>query len=385
MSTGFGERRLAWAYLSRAARGPCAPLVALIEAVGVVEAARAVRECQLPESLRCLTERRGDPVDAQEDLALMERLGGRLITPDDAEWPTWQFLDLARAASEGTHPTGPPLALWARGPLRLVECLDRAVAVVGTRANTPYGEATTTDIAADLATRGWTIVSGAAYGIDGMAHRGCLAVGGNTIAVLACGVDIPYPSGHERLLDRVAQRGVVLSEYPPGTRARKHQFLERNRLIAALAGGVVVVEAGRRSGARNTLKWARLMARPTMAVPGPVHSAASLGCHHMIRHGEAVLVTDAADVLAEAGPLTLATRAEQTPEGAENLTGDQQTVHRALGFEDAREPHDIAEATGLPLERVRVALPALELAGLITVRGAGWCRIGSRSARGQSV
>ncbi|WP_083874518.1 DNA-processing protein DprA [Nocardia paucivorans] len=374
VETATDERRLAWAYLSRVVLGPCPPLSALIDSVGVVEAARAVRERALPEALRRPTARRRGVDLAEQDLERIAALGGRLITPDDPEWPAWRILGLSRLDPRQDAEGAVPLALWARGPGSLSELTERALAVVGARCSTGYGDRVTGEIAGDLAARGWTIVSGAAFGIDGMAHRAALAVGGTTLAVLACGVDRPYPAQHDRLIAEIAASGLVISEYPPGVTARKHHFLARNRLVAALADGVLVVEAGLRSGARNTVKWARRLGRPTLAVPGPVHSAASVGCHRMIRDGEALLVADAMDVLAETAPLHLPFSATPTSD-TDRSTGDAALVHAALPTLGGRQPHELCAPTGLPLATVRAALSELELAGLVAVGTAGWYRV----------
>ena len=198
----------------------------------------------------------------------------------------------------------PPIALWVRGPGVLDELCDQAAAIVGARAATGYGLHVAGELGAGLATAGFTVVSGAAIGVDGAAHRGALAAGGPNVAVLACGIDRSYPAAHEALLDRIAATGVVLSEYPPGSVPARHRFLVRNRLIAGLAAGTVVVEAGLRSGAQRTAADARSLGRPVMAVPGPVTSGRSAGCHRMIREG-AVLVTRVEEVLEEVGRLGL--------------------------------------------------------------------------------
>ncbi|WP_223885484.1 DNA-processing protein DprA [Nocardia colli] len=364
---------MAWVYLSRVVAGPCAALSALIESVGVIEAARAVRECELPQSLRGPTEQRRGTDSAARDLELIERIGGRVVTPDDPEWPAWRLLGLTQLDAGRDRDGAVPLVLWVRGPRSLLESSDRALAVVGARCSTGYGNQVTGEIASDLAAQGWTIVSGAAFGIDGMAHRAALAVGGSTIAVLACGVDRPYPAEHDRLLAEIAETGLVVSEYPPGTTAHKHQFLARNRLVAALADGVLVVEAGLRSGARNTVKWARRLGRPALAVPGPVTSAASVGCHRMIREGEALLVTRAAEVIDEAGPLRL-----PLPDSAggpeDSLSGDEALVFAALPKIGSRTPRELAQQSGLTLHAVRAALPALELAEFVGTNEGGWYR-----------
>ncbi|MFE6858886.1 DNA-processing protein DprA [Nocardia sp. NPDC057668] len=337
-----------------------------------------------------------------------------MITPDDVEWPAWRLLGLGQLDPAQDEAGAVPLVLWARGPRSLVECTERAVAVVGARCSTGYGNHVTAEIAGDLAGRGWTVVSGAAFGIDGMAHRAALAVGGSTVAVLACGVDRPYPVQHDRLLAEIADTGLVVSEYPPGTTARKHHFLARNRIIAALADGVVVVEAGARSGARNTVKWSRRLGRPALAVPGPITSAASVGCHRMIRAGEAFLVTGADDILDEAGPLRLtlagintqpltphpaedplrptappgdqAPSATAPPPGGETasatttLTTDETLLLAALPTIGSRLPRALATATGLPLPVVRATLAALELSGRAACGDQGWRRVDSALA-----
>ncbi|AHH20375.1 putative DNA protecting protein DprA [Nocardia nova SH22a] len=384
LATGDADdRRLAWAYLSRVVEGPCPALSALIARVGVVEAARAVRECDLPDSLRGPTERRRGIDRAERDLDLMARIGGRLITPDDPEWPQWRLLGLTQLDPVRDADAAVPLALWVRGPLSLQHYTEQSLAVVGARCSTGYGEQATAELAGGLAALGWTIVSGAAFGIDGTAHRAALAAGGSTVAVLACGIDRPYPAQHERLLAEIAETGLVVSEYPPGATAYKHRFLARNRLIAALSEGVLVVEAGSRSGARNTAKWARRLGRPALAVPGPITAAASVGCHRMIRDREAILVTGIEDVHDEVGPLRLS-----VPEGRESepeLSGDEARVFAELPVAGSRLPRQIADATGLAVAVVRAALAGLEVAGLIGADSSGWFRTARKRGDGMGV
>ncbi|MGW1740827.1 DNA-processing protein DprA [Nocardia sp. NPDC001965] len=366
---------MAWAYLSRVVLGPCPALTALIESVGVREAARAVREHALPPVLLGATARRRELDSAARDLVAVRDGGGRLVTPDDAEWPAWRMLGLTRLAP-GRDPDGAvPLVFWVRGDRNLSELTERALAVVGARCSTGYGDRVASEIAGELASRGWTIVSGAAFGIDGTAHRAALAAGGPTVAVLACGPDRPYPAQHDRLIARIAEAGLVVSEYPPGVAARKHHFLARNRLIAALSDGVLVVEAGMRSGARNTVKWARRIGRPALAVPGSVDSAASAGCHRMIREGEAVLVTGPEDVLTETAPLHLPLSAVRSSSAA-GPAGTDARVLAALPSVGGRWPPDIAASTGMTAGEVRAALVALDLAGAAGRGAAGWYRLG---------
>lgn len=247
--------------------------------------------------------RRPDP---ERWLAVTADRGLRFVVPEDPEWPA-ALGDLGPAARDratdddrrnGRH-LGVPFGLWLRGrPLDAA----RSVAIVGARAATDYGLSVAADLAMGVAEREVAVVSGAAYGIDAAAHRGALAGAGPTVAVLGCGVDVAYPAGHARLLQRVAEAGTLVSELPPGTHPRRESFLFRNRLIAALAGGTVLVEAGLRSGARNTLGHARRLGRALMAVPGPITSALSAGCHAALREDPGTrLVTTAAEVVEEVG------------------------------------------------------------------------------------
>jgi DNA processing protein len=175
--------------------------------------------------------------------------------------------------------------------------------VVGSRAATAYGSYVASEFAASVAARGWAVVSGGAFGVDASAHRGALGADGVTVAVLACGVDVPYPVGHTELLTAVAAQGVIVSEWPPGRTVSRLRFLVRNRVIAALATGTLVVEAGERSGAVNTARHARDLGRRLMAVPGPVTSDQSAGCHRIIRDWQGTLVTTAAEVIEHLSPV----------------------------------------------------------------------------------
>ncbi|KUN35082.1 DNA polymerase III subunit beta [Streptomyces longwoodensis] len=235
---------------------------------------------------------RAGTADAARDLALAATTGLRFVCPGDTEWPgTLDDLGDAR-----------PLGLWVRGSPSLRMWALRSVAVVGARACTEYGAHMATTLAAGLAERGWVVVSGGAYGVDGAAHRGALGAGGATVAVLACGVDRPYPRGHAGLIHRIAEQGLVVGELPPGEHPTPSRFVLRNRVIAALTRGTVVVEAAYRSGSLVTARAARRLGRHTMGVPGPATSALSAGVHELLR-GEAVLVTDAAEVVELVGDM----------------------------------------------------------------------------------
>nr|WP_132120606.1 DNA-processing protein DprA [Actinocrispum wychmicini] len=374
--SGCEEERLAWAYLVRVAEPPAPAVVDLVGHVGAVEAARMIRSGDVPDAVLEATSSRRLVDKAAEDLAAARRVGGRLVVPGDAEWPAWALLPLANAAGRGLRWACPPLGLWVRGKALLSELLERAVSVVGARAATGYGEHVATDLAYELARNGMTVVSGAAYGIDGCAHRGALNAEGRTLAVLACGIDQSYPAGHTQLLDRITGRGLVVSEYPPGTQPARHRFLVRNRLIAALSAGTVVVEAGVRSGARNTASSAAALGSVLMAVPGPVTSAMSAGCHELLRDGLATTVCTAAHVIEAVGQFgdDLAPKPTTESRPTDSLEGDALRVHEALEPRIEQSAERIAELSGVALTRVRAVLPALELLGLADRPETGWRR-----------
>jgi DNA processing protein len=219
--------------------------------------------------------------------------GIRLVVPGDPEWPG-QLADLE---------DDQPYALWLRGNADLRFSCLRSVAIVGSRAATAYGSYVAAEFAASVAARGVAVVSGGAFGVDAAAHRGALAADGVTVAVLACGVDMSYPTAHAELFDAIAAQGVIASEWPPGRPVSRLRFLVRNRVIAALATGTLVVEAAQRSGALNTARHARDLRRRLMAVPGPVTSDLSAGCHQVIREWQGTLVTSAAEVIEHLCPV----------------------------------------------------------------------------------
>ncbi|OBI84904.1 DNA-processing protein DprA [Mycobacterium sp. 1245805.9] len=368
----------AWAYLSRVAEPPCAPLAELVRRVGPVEAAERVRRGSVDAELARHTEARREIDRAAADLELIAGRGGRLITSDCDEWPLLAFAAFGNA--EVRARTGPPMVLWAMGPARLDEVAQRAAAVVGTRASTVYGEQVADDLAAGLAERDVAVVSGGAYGIDAAAHRSALNCDGITVAVLAGGLDIPYPAGNSGLLHRIATRGLVFSEYPPGVRPARHRFLTRNRLVAAVAGAAVVVEAGLRSGAANTAAWARALGRPVAAVPGPVTSSASAGCHALLRSG-AQLVTRADDVVELVGHIGELAPEEPHPCTAlDGLSDAERRVYEALPGRGAATVDEIAVASALAPEQVLGPLAMLEMAGLTRRDDGRWriVRVGGR-------
>ncbi|MDI3406072.1 DNA-processing protein DprA [Streptomyces cavernicola] len=222
----------------------------------------------------------------ETDLHTAHTTGARFLIPTDPEWPS-QLRDLGDAQ---------PVGLWVRGNADLRIWALRSVALVGARACTEYGAHMAAKLAAGLAEHGWVVVSGGAYGIDGAAHRATLAAGGATAAILANGVDTAYPRGHTGLLQRIAEQGLLIAELPPGAHPTAYRFIQRNRIIAALTRGTLVIEAAHRSGALVTARNAARLGRHTMGVPGPATSSQSAGVHQLLR-GEATLVTDAAEVI----------------------------------------------------------------------------------------
>jgi DNA processing protein len=297
------------------------------------------------------------------------RFGAGLLVPSDPDWP-------CGVDELGEHA---PLALWARGDRALLGRLERSIAIVGARAATGYGEHVTVEASSGLVDRGFTIVSGAAYGIDGIAHRAALASAGATVAFLAGGVDRFYPAGHEALLTRIVERGVVVSEVPPGTAPTRWRFLQRNRLIAAASRATVVVEAGWRSGSLNTASHAATLGRPVGAVPGPVTSAASAGCHKLLRETPAICVTNP-DEMAELvsiddEPLAIDTGSSgraMSISPAIDPTGTRVRLLDALSDRSGRSVARIGQLSGLAVDRVRAELGLLELEGIVRELPGGW-------------
>ncbi|GAB2538956.1 DNA-processing protein DprA [Brachybacterium huguangmaarense] len=302
-------------------------------------------------------------LDLDAELARARDHGLRVLIPGDAHWPR-ALDDLGDAA---------PHCLWVRGPGSpgAMTGPERAVAVVGSRASTPYGEDVARGLGAALSDRGICVVSGGAYGIDAASHRGALGAGtGGTIAVLAGGLDALYPRGNTELLEAIGRQGALVSEAPIGTAPTRWRFLSRNRLIAALAGTAVVVEASWRSGALSTARWADELSRPVGAVPGPVTSAASAGCHRLVRERGAVLVTEVADVV------ELLRHGEPAGESgfaqADELDLLTPRDRRVLDGIPPRSAIGLAELgilCAVDPDAVTAAVARLELLGLVRLRG----------------
>jgi DNA processing protein len=309
-------------------------------------------------------------VDAMIGGAARARI--RFVIPGDDEWPV-QLRDL-HYCDPVNRRGGVPPGLWLRGPGHLAELAACSAAVVGSRASTSYGSGVAADLGADLAAAGTTVVSGGAFGIDAAAHRGALAVNGPTVCVLANGVDVAYPAGNSALLGWIAKDHLLVSELPPGATPTRIRFLARNRVIAALSQGTVVVEAALRSGARNTATWALGCHRQLMAVPGPVHSTMSAAPHLMIRDGLASLVTNAAEVLDLLSPIGVRTLPLQQGESrpTDAMDAGRLAVFEATPARRRLSAGDIALSAGVNLPSCLADLTHLEQAGLVEGDAEGW-------------
>jgi DNA processing protein len=298
------------------------------------------------------------------------RLGARVVIPEDDEWPDRLDQLAGICAAGGSDPVerdgAPPLCLWVRGAGCLDDVLERSVAVVGARAATGYGAHVARQIGYGLAERDWTVVSGGAFGVDAYAHRGALAAGGTTVAVLACGVDRPYPLAHANLFDRIAEDGLLVSEWPLGADPFRHRFLIRNRVIAAATCGTVMVEAAARSGARQTLRRAGQLGRCRMVVPGAVTSAMSVGCHEELRDPEVRLVTGVPHILEDVGrfgaDLAPVPRGPDHPR--DGLEPTERRLLEALLIRKPLPPEAVAARAGVAVRDALRILPGLAFRGL---------------------
>lgn len=345
---GDALARAIWSVVTEPGDGAAGEVIAALGPVEALRVAATPADDAIAEArARWLPRLRPDAVESAIDGA--RRAGARLMIPGDAEWPS-PLDDL------GIHA---PVALWARSS-SAGTAKAPTVAIVGARAATAYGEGVAADLAAELAADGIVVVSGAAYGIDGAAHRAALSVGGRTIAFLAGGVDRAYPRGHDGLLARIAGSGAVWSETPCGTAPTKWRFLTRNRLIAALADVVVVVEAGWRSGSLNTAAHAASLGRALGAVPGPVTSAASVGCHRILREYSGVCITSAADVrelLGMGGADAAGVDRSRTDDATRVLDALSPRVPRTAG--------EVARRSGMSEREAEVLLGFAELEGVV--------------------
>lgn len=403
------EVRVALAGLLRVCEPPSAALARFVATQGPAAAWQAVLARRAPRAVLSATAARVDGVDpavlaarARGDLVAAQRVGARLIGPDDAEWPVGAVSSFVGAVQRGVRGSGPPVGLYVRGR-PLVGLPDRAVTVVGSRASSPYGTRVAGEVAYELARAGWVVVSGAAFGIDTAAHRSALQVmrpavarvgsGSSpgsvatgravTVAVLACGIDRAYPEANRELLDLIPRFGSVVSEYSPGTVPARHRFLVRNRLIAAFGAGTVVVEAGRRSGTLSTAAAAEQLGRVVMAVPGPVTSAMSVGCHLLLADRFAQLVTGADDVLAALGSAAGAVAGsgdgavpgEDPRHPTDGLAPETARIYDAFPARGSVSVPDLVVESGLPVAAVLGALAVLQVHDLVDQAGPLWRRI----------
>jgi DNA processing protein len=370
VSTAADAERLARALLCRVTEPGDPELSRLIATDG----AAAVVESLLAGTLRHRSavhwQARVPTARPDRDLETAEAAGARFVVPGDAEWPP-SLDDLAQLTGEHA---AVPLGLWVRGDVDLRVTCARSVAVVGARASTAYGEYVAAELALGVVDRGWAVVSGGAYGIDGAAHRGAISGDGVTVAVLACGVDVAYPRGHTALIERIARSGLVVSEWPPGCAPMRHRFLVRNRVIAALTAGTIVVEAAIRSGSLSTANRAGELSRHVMSVPGPVTSAMSAGTNGLLKQPEVACVTNASDVLELVGTMgdDLAPLPEMPHDPRDDLDAVSRRVLDAVPVRRAAGPASIARTAGVDPRQVARALGGLAARGFITRVDAGW-------------
>lgn len=317
---------------------------------------------------RASWQERWSRLDPEAVLADLRRRGIEAAMPGDAAFP-------AEVAAAGEVPLlylrGDPG--WGRHP---------GVAVVGTRRMSAYGAAMAQRLAADLAAAGLAIVSGLARGVDAVAHRAALAAGGPSVAVLGSGLDRVYPPEHRGLAEQVARQGLLVSAYPPDREPQPHHFPDRNRILAAMALVVVVVEAPARSGALWTARAARELGRPVLAVPGRADSWTSAGCHELLRAGQATLARHADDVLEELGHVVVAPRGRPETGPAVNLTEEERRIYALLDA-GPRLPEELAGRAGLAIQQVWAALTGLELKSLVLRVGSAYARC-PRAPRGRT-
>ena len=361
MSSGLARRAaLSWAR-SRALTPQ--RLWPVLRARGGIEALLATSEDELSSELRSKDLARAvlrGPEDAEAArwAAATERGGVRLLTPFDDEYPRL-LLEIA----------DPPFVLYALGKLERLGL--PAVAIVGSREASRYGRDVATRLARELSAVGVAVVSGFARGVDAAAHAAALEGPGGTIAVLGCGLDVDYPREHARLKAAVAADHLLVSEYPPGSEPRPQNFPIRNRIIAGISSGVVVVEASRRSGSLITARLAADFGRDVFAVPGSVFSPTSVGAHELLRDG-AILCRGADDVLAELFPsIGVPLAAAAVPAAAVEISPEARRILEALTRDDGLSAEELARALDLPAASILAALFELEGAGIAVAAGGG--------------
>lgn len=380
MSTDADDR-IARATMLRIAEPANTALIDHVERVGVQQALADIRAGVGIEGVEIDGLRhRLQTASGEADLEAAARCNARLVCPGDDDWPA--PLDDLRWVGRASF------GLWVCGPLSLPDATATSVAIVGTRTATDYGAGVAADMGYDLAERGWSVVSGMAYGIDTAAHRGVLSAGGTTIGVLACGIDVPYPGGNRPLYERLTAEGLVITEHPPGSSPQRYRFLVRNRIIAALALGTVVVEMALRSGARSTAAHAAAINRHVMCVPGPITSAMSGGCHRLLRERpETVLVTSAAEVVEQCGHMGELAERESGPARTRDLLGPMVArVFEGVPVQRHADVAGIANSAGVSVPVAAAALAALASAGLVECVDERWAMTteGRRDRRSRS-
>jgi len=288
----FTEDEIARLHLLSSIEGNSTFWTHQVQIHGAVEVVDRLRSRSY-EGSKHAAERISDRLESTTTEEMLDQLGDAfLLTPESPDWPI-RLNDLA----------APPFGLVGLGIREILTSIGDSIGIVGTRNPTNYGSKIATEFAAALADRDWTIVSGGAFGIDTAAHRGALVVEGNTVAILGGGVRTIFPSGNDRLFSEIATHGLLLSEVLPSVPAVPHRFLIRNRLIAAISKGTLVVEAAHRSGSLRTARDAGELLRPVMAIPGPIHSPTSEGCHRLINERRAELVSSVDEIMELVGPM----------------------------------------------------------------------------------
>lgn len=350
---------LTLAHIVEPADSAIALLVAELGAVSAVDLIAAGRvPARHAQGLRA----RLTALDLDREMRKAEALGVQVVVRSDPGWP---------AALDDLGPAR-PYALWVKGSADLAELSQRSVAIVGTRDPSSYGQHIARTWTSGLVEDDWIIVSGGAYGIDAAAHRAALDCSGRTICVLASGVDVPYPSAHAPMFDRITERGLVISESPLGVGARRQRFLTRNRVIAALTAATIVVEAALRSGTTSTANAAARLARLVFAVPGPVTSMTSAGCHRLINDQVALLASSLADVRETLSPLGTVLTPDVPTNPRDVLTNVQARVLDALPARGPLSFEQLVFDAGLDVADTALALAALQQLGFVAADSAGW-------------
>lgn len=376
-----------WAYLSRVIEGPSHHLQALLAAGRDADeiAAGVRRRASWLGGLAGETQSRYTWDQPDRDLEMAQAAGFTLLAPETPGWPAEAIqasfvtgVAVTRAnLSTGKNDGAAPHALWVKGQTRLDALFARSVAVVGTRAATPYGHSATADLVAGLAGHGYTVVSGGAVGIDTIAHETALEHQAPTIVVAACGPGVDYPRRNTGLFARVT---ALISEYPPGTSPDRHRFLTRNRLVAALSSGSVIVEAAFRSGALNTLAWAHHFNRPVMAVPGPIIGPGSLGTNLAIQECRAEMVLNAEQIHAQLSGVgqvdaTAQLEIDFAADAVQRLSRNELRVFDSLETQGSGQTaEEIAMRAGLTLGLTVHILVELQGRGLVLRSGVRWLR-----------